>query len=94
MTSLNVAEAKARLSELLGRVAHGGETILITRRGKPMARLVPMGTEEIQPLAKVQGWLEDDDPFFAVIDSIVEDRSRRTPRVFQELESTVSEIPE
>ncbi len=42
MTSLNVAEAKKRLSDLLGRVAEGGETILITRRGKPMAKLVPV----------------------------------------------------
>ncbi len=42
MTSLNVAEAKKRLSDLLGRVAETGETILITRRGKPMAKLVPV----------------------------------------------------
>ncbi len=42
MTSLNVAEAKKRFSDLLGRVAYGGETILITRRGKPMAKLVPL----------------------------------------------------
>jgi prevent-host-death family protein len=41
MTSLNVAEAKKQFSDLLGRVAYGGETILITRRGKPMAKLVP-----------------------------------------------------
>ena len=66
---------------------YGGEPILITRRGKPTAKLVPMEAEEAQPLTKVQGWLDDDDPFFAAIDSIVEDRSRRTPRVFQELES-------
>ena len=42
MTSLNVAEAKKRFSDLLGRVAYGGETILITRRGKPMAKMVPV----------------------------------------------------
>lgn len=41
MTSLNVAEAKKHFSDLLGRVAYGGEIILITRRGKPMAKLVP-----------------------------------------------------
>ncbi len=46
MTSLNVAEAKKRFSDLLGRVAYGGETILITRRGKPMAKLVPLVDQE------------------------------------------------
>jgi prevent-host-death family protein len=46
MTSVNVAEAKKQFSDLLGRVAYGGETILITRRGKPMAKLVPPDTSE------------------------------------------------
>jgi prevent-host-death family protein len=46
MTSLNVAEAKKQFSDLLGRVAYGGETILITRRGKPMAKLVPPDATE------------------------------------------------
>ena len=40
MESVNVAEAKRRLSDLLGRVAYSGESVLITRRGRPMARLV------------------------------------------------------
>ncbi len=38
---LNVAAAKKQFSRLLERVA-GGETVLIMRRGKPMARLVPL----------------------------------------------------
>jgi prevent-host-death family protein len=33
-------EAKAKLSELLDRVEHG-EQIVITRHGRPIARLVP-----------------------------------------------------
>ena len=37
---VNVAEAKRRLSELIGRVAFGGAPVLITRRGRPMAKLV------------------------------------------------------
>ncbi len=48
MTSLNVAEAKKRFSDLLGRVAFGGETILITRRGNPMAKLVPLVDKEAE----------------------------------------------
>ncbi len=46
MISLNVAEAKKQFSDLLGRVAYGGETIVITRRGKPMAKLVPPDAPE------------------------------------------------
>lgn len=42
--SISVAEAKKHFSDLLGRVAYGKEQIIITKRGKPMARLVP--TEE------------------------------------------------
>ena len=41
MSSYNVAAAKAHLSELLERVSEGEEVIL-TRRGKPIARIVPM----------------------------------------------------
>ncbi|MER0237297.1 type II toxin-antitoxin system prevent-host-death family antitoxin [Fulvimarina sp. MAC8] len=39
MSTVNLADAKARLSELLDRV-EAGETIDITRRGKPVARLI------------------------------------------------------
>lgn len=36
MTEVSVAEAKAKLSELLKKV-EAGEQVLITRRGKPVA---------------------------------------------------------
>lgn len=39
MEAVNLAEAKARLSELVGR-ALSGEDIQISRRGKPAVRLV------------------------------------------------------
>lgn len=38
---VNLYEAKTRLSLLVERAA-GGETIVIAKAGKPMARLVPM----------------------------------------------------
>ena len=80
--ALNVAEAKKRFSELLGRVAFGGEVILITRRGRPMARLVPPEKDDRQNhLGGVEGWLEEDDPFFEEIDRIVADRVNHRPRV-------------
>lgn len=40
MSDVSLAEAKARLSEFVSRAA-AGEAIAITRRGKPVARLVP-----------------------------------------------------
>ena len=78
--SISVAEAKKHLSELLGRVAYGGEQIVITKRGKPLARLVP-ATEESKHLAEAKGWLNDEDGFFEIIDHLVEDRDKHVPRV-------------
>ncbi len=42
MLKVGAFEAKTHLSSLLARVARG-EEVLITKRGKPMARLVPAG---------------------------------------------------
>ena len=39
--TFDVAQAKKHFSELLGRVAYGGERIVISKRGKPLAVLVP-----------------------------------------------------
>ena len=40
MTSVSIAEAKARLNDIVDRVA-GGEAVDITRRGKSVALIVP-----------------------------------------------------
>lgn len=79
-THVSVAEAKKSLSELLGRVAYGGEAITILKRGRPMARLVPVETTRRRTLAGVKGWLDDDDPFFTIIEDIVASRHARRPR--------------
>ena len=41
MAAVNLADAKAHLSELVSKAESGVETI-ITRRGKPVAKLVPV----------------------------------------------------
>jgi prevent-host-death family protein len=41
MKTVNLADAKAHLSELIDGVV-GGDTVEILRRGKPVARLVPV----------------------------------------------------
>jgi prevent-host-death family protein len=75
-----VAQAKARLSELIGQVAHAGQSVLITRRGRPMAKLVPVDAPARRHPAKVKGWLDKDDPFFDELDGIVAERGRRKSR--------------
>ena len=82
--TINVAEAKKRLSNLLGRVAFGRETILITRRGRAMARLIPPDEQPAeQGLGSVRGWLSHDHPFLAQVDEIVTARARHRPRTLQ-----------
>ena len=47
MDSVGAYEAKAHLARLLDRVARG-ESLTITRRGHPVARLVPVEDDEIR----------------------------------------------
>ncbi len=44
MDTVSLADAKARLSELVDRV-EAGDSIDITRRGKPVARLARVATQ-------------------------------------------------
>jgi prevent-host-death family protein len=50
--TLGLFEAKQRLSQLVER-ASKGEEIVITRRGKEQARLVPMPTERGRTLKEI-----------------------------------------
>jgi prevent-host-death family protein len=52
MTTINLAEAKARLSELVARAA-AGEPVQIARRGKVVAQLVAVAArrKRIEPSA-------------------------------------------
>ncbi len=44
MSTVNLFDAKNRLSALIDQVEEGQE-VTITRRGKPVARLVPVATQ-------------------------------------------------
>lgn len=44
METIGAYDAKTRLPQLLDRVARG-ESLTITRHGKPVARLVPVATD-------------------------------------------------
>lgn len=60
MERINLADAKARLSEIVDRV-EAGESIEITRRGKPVAKIGPTERErelkpvDVEALRKLRG---------------------------------------
>ncbi|MBP0464825.1 type II toxin-antitoxin system Phd/YefM family antitoxin [Roseomonas sp. PWR1] len=45
MSTLNIHEAKTHLSRLVDRAA-AGETVVIAKAGKPMAKLVPLSATD------------------------------------------------
>ncbi|WP_084565901.1 MULTISPECIES: type II toxin-antitoxin system prevent-host-death family antitoxin [unclassified Mesorhizobium] len=60
--NVSITEAKAKLTELVGR-AEAGEEIVITRHGKIAARLVPQVREDLlSRIGALKGkiWISDD----------------------------------
>ena len=58
MSACTVAEAKAHLSDLLARVEKG-EELVITRRGRPVARLAPLRPQRRAPdWQAIRAWRE------------------------------------
>lgn len=55
---VDVHEAKTHLSRLLER-AHAGEEIIIAKRGKPFARLCPLGPPSPREPGLLEGVVED-----------------------------------
>lgn len=68
MLQINIAEAKKHLSEIIGKVAFAKESVLLTKRGIPMAEINPVSRAGKHP-ADVKGWLDDDDDFFGILES-------------------------
>ncbi|HEX9637728.1 MAG TPA: type II toxin-antitoxin system Phd/YefM family antitoxin [Acidobacteriota bacterium] len=52
MPTLTVTEARDNLGDTLNRVAYGKERVLIGRRGKPLAALVPV--EDLELLEELE----------------------------------------
>ena len=81
-TRISVAQAKQHMADLLGRVAYGKERVTITRRGKPMAMLVPCeDARGKRHLADARGWLDEHDAFFTTMTHIIRSRLSHRPRV-------------
>jgi prevent-host-death family protein len=54
---VGVRELKAKLSEYLGAAAAGQE-VVVTDRGRPVARIVPYGTTSKIERGIAEGWVE------------------------------------
>lgn len=71
MVAINVHEAKAHLSEYLARV-EAGETVIIARRNKPVAKLVPVEPEPqprpMRPMGLAAGKVRVPPEFFEPLD--------------------------
>ncbi len=80
--AVSIVEAKKHFSNLIGRVAYGKEEIVITKKGKPMALLLPV-KENNKHLSEAKGWLEEGDPFFKMIGRIIKNRNVHTPRLLE-----------
>lgn len=57
--SISTAEAKEEFSELINRVSHYNEHIVLTRRGKEVAALIPIDDLQLLQAAKSKQDLEE-----------------------------------
>lgn len=53
MSRVNISEARKKLSELV-KSTERGQSVIITRRGKDVARLAPPEEEPAKPLPKLK----------------------------------------
>lgn len=86
---VSVAEAKSRLSAILERV-RGGERVVVSRRGTPVAAIVPLGdVPEARPtplgLAAFAGALAEWEDFDEVMQDVVSSRRIARDRSVPEL---------
>ena len=58
MTTYGIREFKAKVSEIL-HALEDGEEVIITRRGKPCAKLMHMPPDEKLPLRSLRGIFRD-----------------------------------
>lgn len=63
---ISASQFKARCLALLDEVAATGETLVVTKRGKPVARVAPI--EAARPLLGSATFLVDDDALIAPIE--------------------------
>jgi prevent-host-death family protein len=72
---VSIAEARAELSAHVNRVAHGGERVILTSRGRPKAALV--GLEDLRALEDLTLQTVPDESALVEADEFVERIRRR-----------------
>ena len=65
--TVNIAEAKAKLSALIDRAA-AGEEIVLSRAGRPVARLMPLAEQAPRRPGICRHWQIPDDLFLEPMD--------------------------
>ncbi len=64
MKTLNVSQARQQLPQLVAKIVALGEEILVTKRGKPVIKLVPCKNQDKRkqkyPLRGLTLWMSDD----------------------------------
>lgn len=81
-TSINTVEAKEEFSELLNRVSHNKERIILVRRGKEVAAVVPI--EDLMLLQASQ----DKSDLHEAVEALKEARTQGTLTLEQLKEKT------
>jgi prevent-host-death family protein len=67
--NVTASDFKAKCLALLDRVRDRGETIVVTKRGRVVARVVPATTDDDRPWLRVRGKaLWSGDPFEPAVD--------------------------
>jgi len=76
MTTVTTKEARDQLSELVNRAAYGKERIILTRRGKGVAALVPL--DDLLVLEQMMRRLEDQSDLEAAQKALEESKRKGT----------------
>jgi prevent-host-death family protein len=66
MTKISTAEARNEFSEILNRASFGKERIVLTRRGKDLAAVVPM--EDLELLERLEDRIDLEDARAALVE--------------------------
>lgn len=86
---VGISEAKASFSELVNRVAYGGERVVITKHGKPVVQMEAVEASEEKDeerqhpdhwIWRAAGLCADAPEFCDILDEIVADRQNWMPR--------------
>ena len=79
---ITVADVKKHFSEVIGTIAYKKESVVVTKRGNPVVEIIPVSKTKAT-LGAVSGWLEPNDAFFEIMDTIVSDREMHIPRIIK-----------